>query len=496
MPTASTARKHRVSRWFAWGSLALVVGYLILLIPEARPPQPKGAGQEAFFWNRDALWSELETRFDAARAWAPSQRTARFNAAAEQLRGELEAIAKTNLSPAAPAFDKVESALFEFAPIAAVCPERLPEFLQASIRLNQLVKSQSERWPTDSAAQQRLYRLLYGNRAAVEEVLLQIPGRTNGLIVYPNHDAATTPSTVVSGQRLHSGDILVSRGGAATSALIARGNDYRGNFSHVALVHVADTTKQVSVIEAHIESGVSVRPLQAYLDETKLRILVLRLRDDLPQTQADPMLPHQAATLALSNSLARHIPYDFAMDHSNPDKQFCSEVASAAYRACGVTLWALRSYVSSPGVTAWLASLGVKHFETQEPSDLEYDPQLKLVAEWRDPDTLFHDHVDNAVIDAMLEIAERGAPLGYDHWKLPAVRLAKAWSVLKNLFGGVGPVPEGMSASTALRVQKLKADHAAAKKRVLAAAAQFQAEKGYPPPCWELVRFARTALQP
>lgn len=496
MPTASPARKHHVSRWIAWGSLALVVGYLILLIPEPRPPQPKGAGQEAFFWNRDALWLELETRFDAARTWDQARRMTRFNTTAEQLRRELDFIAATNLPPTAPALNNVESALFDFASIAAVCPERLPEFLNASIRLNQLIKGQSKHWPTNSPARQRLYRLLYGSRAAVEEVLLQIPERTNGLIVYPNHDTSPTPSVEASGVKLHSGDILVSRGGAATSALIARGNDYRGNFSHVALVHVADTSKQVSLIEAHIESGVSVRSLQAYLEETKLRILVLRLRDDLPHTQADPLLPHRAASLALSNSLARHIPYDFAMDHVDPDKQFCSEVASAAYRACGISLWAHRSYVSSPGVTAWLASLGVRHFETQEPSDLEYDPQLELVAEWRDPDTLFQDHVDNAVIDAMLETAERGAPLGYDHWKLPAVRLAKAWSVLKNLFGGVGPVPEGMSATTALRVQKLKADHAAAKQRLLAAAAQFQAEKGYRPPCWELVRFARAALQP
>jgi hypothetical protein len=42
----------------------------------------------------------------------------------------------------------------------------------------------------------------------------------------------------VLGMAIHIGDILVSRGGAATSALIARGNDYPGNFSHVAIVYV------------------------------------------------------------------------------------------------------------------------------------------------------------------------------------------------------------------------------------------------------------------
>src|SRR5690606_19903363 len=112
-------------------------------------------------------------------------------------------------------------------------------------------------------------------------------------------EPSATPWALVQGVKLHSGDILVSRGGAATSALIARGNDFPGNFSHVALVHVDEPTRKVSVIEAHIESGVGVRPIEAYLTETKLRILVLRVRADLPQLKADPQLPHQAALSAL-----------------------------------------------------------------------------------------------------------------------------------------------------------------------------------------------------
>ena len=496
MPTAPTAVKQRSPRWLVRLGIALAVTYLLLLIPEPRPPRPKAAGQQAFVWNRDALWSELETRFRAAQTWDSAARTGHFNQSLEQFQGALDSISETDLPPESPAFDALEIKLFEFAPIAAVCPERQQEFLHASARLGQLVKWQSERWPTNTSARERLYRLLYGNRAAVEEVLLQIPDATNALTVYPGHEVPATPGVEVLGVKLHSGDILISRGGAATSALIARGNDYRGNFSHVALLHVDAATKQASVIEAHIESGVSVRPIEKYLAETKLRILVLRLRSDLPQMQADPLLPHRAATLSLSNSLARHIPYDFAMNHADPEKQFCSEVAAAAYRSVGVTLWSHLSHLSTPGVTSWLTALGVRCFETQEPSDLEYDPQLRVVAEWHDPATLFSDHVDNVVVDAMLEAAERGAQLDYPRWKLPIVRVAKAWSGFLNWFGGVGPVPEGMSATTALRVQKLKADHAAAKERLLAAADRFRTEKGYTPPCWELLCFARETLKP
>jgi hypothetical protein len=181
------------------------------------------------------------------------------------------------------------------------------------------------------------------------------------------------------------------------------------------------------------------------------------------------------------------------MDHADPAKQFCSEVAAAAYQAFGVKLWSALSRLSTPGVTTWLAALGVRHFETQEPSDLEYDPQLRVVAEWRDPETLFKDHVDNAVIDAMLEGAERGDKLDYNHWLLPFARLAKVWSVMLNQFGKIGPIPEGMSATTALRVDRLKQDHAAIVARVMTAAEVFRTERGYAPPYWELVRLAREA---
>ncbi|MCK7517747.1 MAG: hypothetical protein MZV64_08560 [Ignavibacteriales bacterium] len=54
----------------------------------------------------------------------------------------------------------------------------------------------------------------------------------------------------------------------------------------------------------------------------------------------------------------------------------------------GINLWMGKSTISSKGTAKLLAGFGVKYFETQEPSDLEYDPQLSVVAEWRDLETL------------------------------------------------------------------------------------------------------------
>jgi hypothetical protein len=495
MQAVPAQQKRRSRRWLDRCVLTLVCLYLLLLIPDASPPTPKGAGKQAFAWKRDAFWSELESKFRDTRRLDSVERLARFDQSLEQLHRTLGLLGATNLPPSAPLFDELEDRFFQVAPLAAVCPERLPEFTSTAARMCQIIKRQSERWFMDSAeTRTRIYRLLYGGRAAVEEATLQSSSATNALALHHVSDAAT-PGAEVRGVKIHSGDILLSRGGAATSALIARGNDFPGNFSHVALVHVDAVTKKISVIESHIESGVGVSPIEKYLADTKLRIMVLRLRNDLPPLVADPFLPHRAASLALSNAVAHHIPYDFAMNHADPAQQFCSEVAAAAYRPVGIKLWMGVSHLSTPGVTGWLSALGVRHFETQEPSDLEYDPQLRVVAEWRDPVTLFQDHADNAVIDVMLEAAERGEKLTYNPWLIPPVRLAKAWSVALNWFGKVGPIPEGMSATTALRVRRLISNHARLKGRLLEKVEKFKTDKGYVPPYWELVRLAREARE-
>jgi hypothetical protein len=466
-----------------------------LLIPEPAPrPDFEPAGQP-FAWNRDAYWSGLEAAFDRARANGCQPTSADDRPGLDTLRQALEAIENEPLQPSHPAFERLEAGLFETAPDAAACPDRAADWIDLAHRARAAVKRQSVAWDLSEPVTHDLaYRLLYGGRLAIEEVLLQKPPETASAPVVQDRVPSATPSRTVHGVAIHSGDLLVSRGGAPTSALIARGNDYPGNFSHVAVAHVHPTTGAVSIVEAHIECGVAISSVDDYLRDRKLRVMVLRVRPDHPALERDPTLPHAAATLALERARTEHVPYDFAMDFRDPSKLFCSEVASWAYGEVGISLWANLSSISGPTVVPWLADFGVRHFITQAPSDLEYDPQLAVVAEWRDPDALFDDHVDNAVIDAMLETAEAGQRLAYGHSRLPAARVLKAYSVVVELFGKVGPVPEGMSASAALRNQAFSTRHQQVRQRTLELAAAFAREHGYRPPYWELVRLAREAL--
>jgi hypothetical protein len=335
--------------------------------------------------------------------------------------------------------------------------------------------------------------MLYGGRMALEEVMLQAPAGTYAGLIMGQNESSVVPPFEMIGGTLRSGDILVSRGGAPTSALIARGNDYPGNFSHIALLHVDEKTGVPSIMEAHIERGVVVSTLEEYLKDKKLRIMVLRLRADLPQMKADPMLPHKAAQKALEEVKARHIPYDFAMDFRDHSLQFCSEVASAAYQQFGINLWKWTTRMSAPGVVRWLTDFGVTHFETQAPADLEYDPQLTVVAEWRDPEALWQDHVDSAVVEAMLEGADEGDRLTCPWYLLAPGRILKAYCAVLNQFGVVGPIPEGMDVPAALRNLDLDSRHRAIRAKVLTRAAAFREKEGHRPPYWDLVRMANQA---
>lgn len=483
-----------------WALALLVAAVLLMLIPDPQPTAPIPATGAVFEWNQDAAWEALEGRSLALRALPPGAAAAAVDTALEALRGALEALRALSLDPPAQPgpreralLARVETAFFDAAAVLAAHPARAADLVALQSELRQHMKRLSLTWrPSTPVARRLLYRALYGSRAALEEVLLQMAPEDMPVLSRGVDEPSAAPSATLRGVRVHSGDILVSRGGAPTSALIARGNDYPGNFSHVALLRVSPAG-ELETIEAHLERGVVVAGIEEYVRDRKLRVMLLRARADDPALTRHPTLAADAAERARAATLARHIPYDFAGNRVDPSEQFCSEVVSTHYHAEGLSLWEGLTTTSDPATARWLAAFGVREFETHGPSDLEYDPKLVVVAEWRDPAALFADHLDAAVVDALLEGARRGDELTHRWALLPVARVLKAYSWVLNQLGRTGPVPEGMSATVALRVQALETRHAAIRARVEQAAEAFQREQGYRAPYWDLVRLARDA---
>src|SRR5574338_493400 len=189
---ARPARPARPAKRLS-ATMAGVVGLgAVLLSLPAREvavpdPPPRGA---PFVWNQDSLWRGLEAKYVALRATGCSD--------GEESRGisaveaQLDTIASAPLSPADTRFDSLELAFFALGPVVAACPAQLHDYVTLSGRLRQVVKDQSRSWnPDNIEAKQRVYRLLYGARAAVEEAMLQHPDSADALLVGRDEPSAT-----------------------------------------------------------------------------------------------------------------------------------------------------------------------------------------------------------------------------------------------------------------------------------------------------------------
>lgn len=213
---------------------------------------------------------------------------------------------------------------------------------------------------------------------------------------------------------LQSGDIILSRGGAYTSAAIARIGVDEAQFSHMSFVY-KDEKGQLHTTEAHIELGSVVAPIQTHIDQKNIRTVVFRYHDQ--------NLAHLAAKYMYekvkdhSARFTENIYYDFGMNYKDNSSLFCSEVVYDGFNAItqgrvSVPLYRTKfpaklvPFLNQIGIQ--VNSETVKNFETFAPADIEFDPRFKLIAEWRRPNKLHDSKVKDAILSSMLKWIEHG----------------------------------------------------------------------------------------
>lgn len=447
-----------------------------------------------FRWDSDALFASLEEEFTRSAGLSREAAEVTLATLREEGRALLAGVAAAETFPREE-LERLALLQFEMAVPAAAHPDLLPRLGAFLVEARVTVMRAAAPWPRDRSTHESLYRVLFGGRMALDEALIQAGEDAVQPLVRIEDIPSATPFIEVEGVRVHSGDILLSRGGAPTSALIARGSDFPNSFSHAALVHVDPETGTGTVVEALIEKGSVTTTVEDFLSDKRYRLVLLRVPPEHPALVSDPMLPHRAAETMLARVRSGHIPYDFSMHWDDRSALFCSEVVFHAYQDEGLDLWAFRSSMTAPGLVAWLGSMGVEEFTTLVPSDLEYDPRVRAVVEWRNAPALMDYRLDNAVTDVLLEEADRGGRLGYPWYLLAPARTLKAYSAAQSSLGRVPVIPEGMGPATALRVESLVTGVAPAlKENLVERAAAFRETRGYEPPYWELVSLARESL--
>jgi hypothetical protein len=213
---------------------------------------------------------------------------------------------------------------------------------------------------------------------------------------------------------LRSGDVIITRYHAFSSATFARIGDIAGQFSHSGLVYVREDGK-VFTIESFVESGVVVRPWETgHLKDGNIREAVYRFRDS--------KMAKRAAQLAFSyiwemEKRGERIPYDYEMNLEDTRKMYCAEVIHQAYRFASadslkVPLFETILPRKNP---AFLDSLNIRVKSTFAPSDMEVDPRFELVAEWRDFQALSDVHLKDVVLTKIFDwMQDRSYKIQFD----------------------------------------------------------------------------------
>ena len=245
---------------------------------------------------------------------------------------------------------------------------------------------------------------------------------------------------------LQSGDVLLSRGNMFTGAVIARIGNIDNQFSHLAMVYIADGSietyidreKQevpfvpgnVYVVEAMLDNGLQVGTLEDYLKESKARVVHFRYRGNGHQSE-DRLgeIRAMAARKLAEKAATAQISYNFSMDMSDTSQLFCSQAVAYGYQmACEAMNedchyesyshprhgfpFPLVSTVFEKAdgkfINPLANELGLKETHVFSPADVDIDPQLELVAEWRDYSSIEGRRIHDMVLTKVFQWMEQG----------------------------------------------------------------------------------------
>ncbi len=239
---------------------------------------------------------------------------------------------------------------------------------------------------------------------------------------------------------LRSGDLLMSRGNAITSAAIARMADVDGQFSHLAQLYIDPETRERWVLEAHIEVGTTVRPYEDYAGDGNFRVAVLRLRDPAQAELAHLAARAQFERLMEAKKRGSSVPYDFSMKLQDSSELFCSEVAFEGFNKASMGSFQIPLFQSqvNPRNRDFLDRLGIQERQTFMPSDLDVDPRFEVLAEWKDISRIGDVRRKDAVLDRFYHWSDRydyrlGSDLGA-WFKKTIIWQLRRWPVFSKLL--------------------------------------------------------------
>ncbi|MGZ3787868.1 MAG: hypothetical protein ACXVLQ_05060 [Bacteriovorax sp.] len=223
-------------------------------------------------------------------------------------------------------------------------------------------------------------------------------------------------TSAINGTKICQGDIIISKGDAGSSSFIARVSDYPGNFSHSTAPYI-DANKRTFLVEAFIEDGLKLRdPAKDYVNDPKAKMMIYRNTN--PSVVKEGVNGIDMIVKKIGERLGGKDPvtnasyeYDFAMDATNFDRLFCSEVSYYAYSlnpaipaAQNPYAQAYWSNVDDPSRNIVLSRFLDAKTHFPAPSDVELNPNYEIVSMQFNPNKLSGDRMRVALIDVLIDV--------------------------------------------------------------------------------------------
>ncbi|MCA8920968.1 MAG: hypothetical protein KDD82_04115 [Planctomycetes bacterium] len=250
--------------------------------------------------------------------------------------------------------------------------------------------------------------------------------------------------------------VLLSEGGSPTSAAIARSADEDNMFSHLSVGYVSDqpyTVKGVDypagtpfTIESFINSGVTVRLLEAHMSGKNNREVLFFLRDPAKQAALDQAAEAFFERVLLAQASGAPLGYDFSMGtakikglvaelegtpgnegrvfdpavvrmdgahYRDVNDYFCSEVGEAVFATAGLQLFPHRSTVEAgAGTRRLFESWGIDpSIPISAPGDADVSPALVRIAEGAKLGLLRANHQRHAALTSVFRWLDDGYTL-------------------------------------------------------------------------------------
>jgi hypothetical protein len=208
---------------------------------------------------------------------------------------------------------------------------------------------------------------------------------------------------------IKSGDVLLTRGNAFSSAAIARIGTYDYQFSHLGFAYRDEETKELQTTEAFIEIGSIVQTFSEHLERKNSREAVFRY--------ADPEVAHKASKYVHDKVLKAQqakklIEYDFSMNFKENSKVFCTELISMGFKEVlpNEDYFPMFKTHFSTGTIPFLNSIGIpvnkeniNSLEVFAPGDIQFDPRFELVAESRNPHKMEESRLKDFILTALFD---------------------------------------------------------------------------------------------